>query len=64
MDSSKLVLKKLTMGIALCATAGLAPALTLSQFTTSFNEPIGIDWYEPLGKLIMSVNYFEGLRNQ
>ena len=48
---------------ALCATAYAAQALTLTPFATNFNTPIGIDWYEPTSKLILSVNYPTGSPN-
>jgi hypothetical protein len=48
---------------ALCVNAGAAMAITLTPFASTFLTPIGIDWYEPLGQLIMSVNYPTGIPN-
>lgn len=38
-----------------------AQSLTLTQLSTTFNTPIGIDFHEPTGSLILSVNYSSGL---
>ena len=36
------------------------PTLTLVSITTPFNSPVGIDFHEPTGTVIMSVNYSSG----
>jgi hypothetical protein len=63
MHKARLIIKNLTIGMALWATAGTALAITLTPFTSTFQNPIGIDWYEPTGQLIMSVNYPSGTPN-
>jgi hypothetical protein len=46
---------------ALWATSSVAIAVTLSPFNNFvFNSPIGIDFHEPSGQLLMSVNYPTG----
>jgi hypothetical protein len=40
---------------------GWAAALTLTQISTTFNNPIGIDYHEPTNSVVMSVNYASGL---
>ncbi len=49
--------------VALCLLAGTAAAqnITLVQLSTSFDNPIGIDYHEPTNSLIMSTNYSNGL---
>jgi uncharacterized repeat protein (TIGR01451 family) len=51
--------------LAFCISAGMAAAvdLTLTPFSSTFQTPIGIDFHEPTGKLIMSVNYPVGTPN-
>jgi len=44
----------------LFATASFAQDLNLQPFSFTFNTPIGIDFHEPTGNLIMSVNYPTG----
>src|SRR6266496_3562314 len=39
------------------------PTVHLTPFSTNFNNPIGIDFYEPTSDLIASVNYSAGLPN-
>ncbi len=39
---------------------GPPPALTLVSISTSFNQPIGIDYHEPTNTVVMSVNYPTG----
>jgi uncharacterized repeat protein (TIGR01451 family) len=58
-----LMIRNLTIGVALWVTAGTVAAITLTPFSSTFQSPIGIDWYEPTGQLIMSVNYSSGLPN-
>lgn len=35
----------------------MAPPITLTTFATGLNAPIGIDYHEPTGKVVVSVNY-------
>jgi hypothetical protein len=52
-----------TLGVSI-ALAGLTTptyAITLTRISTAFNNPIGIDYYEPDNKVVMSVNYSNGL---
>src|SRR2546429_1217379 len=63
MHKAILTIRNLAVGFALWAIAATASALTLTAFSPTFPNPIGIDWYEPSGKLIMSVNYSTGLPN-
>jgi len=48
-----------------CALAAPASAVdvTLGTSNVGFSTPIGIDWYEPTSKLILSVNYPLGTPN-
>jgi hypothetical protein len=39
---------------------GLPAPITLTQISTTFTTPIGIDYYEPTNRVIMSVNYPTG----
>jgi RHS repeat-associated protein len=39
---------------------GSAGTLTFSPISTTFNQPIGIDYYEPTNSVVVSVNYFGG----
>jgi uncharacterized repeat protein (TIGR01451 family) len=58
-----LMIRNLTIGVALLtATTGaaFAAAITLAPFVFTFNNPIGIDFQDTSGQLIMSVNYFTG----
>src|SRR5258705_10209834 len=48
-----------TASLLLAGTAS-AVDLTLTNSAVGFNTPIGIDFHEPTGKLIMSVNYPTG----
>jgi uncharacterized repeat protein (TIGR01451 family) len=60
----KVILKLMSSMAAavLSATAGTAFGLVISPFTGfTFNNPIGIDFHEPTGELLMSVNYDSGL---
>jgi len=45
------------------AAPASAADLTLTNSAVGFNTPIGIDFHEPTGRLIMSVNYPTGLPN-
>ncbi len=54
------------LGLALAAalaasTAIAAPVITLTQISTPFNGPIGIDYYEPTNSVLISANYPSGL---
>ena len=42
------------------STSLLADPLTLTQISTAFNSPIGIDHYSPTNSVVMSVNYSGG----
>jgi hypothetical protein len=60
------VLQKLFFGllaVACSTTFALATDLNLQPFNFTFNNPIGIDFHEPTGQLIMSVNYPTGVPN-
>lgn len=50
-------------GTAFAAPLAQAAAVLFTQITTAFNSPIGIDYYEPTNRLIVSANYFSGLPN-
>ncbi len=39
---------------------GPPPAISLTQISTTFNNPIGIDFHEPTNTVVMSVNYSNG----
>lgn len=39
---------------------GLPTPITLTQISTTFNQPIGIDYHEPTDSVVMSVNYPTG----
>ena len=39
----------------------LPPTPTLIPISTGFNNPIGIDYHQPTNKVVMSVNYSNGL---
>lgn len=41
----------------------ITPVLTLVPVAVGFNHPIGIDHYEPLRQVVLSVNYSSGLPN-
>src|SRR5437868_1440537 len=63
-------MSKLRSGIAVAlATAWLgtgtafAADLTLTNSAVGFNTPIGIDFHEPSGQLLLSVNYPTGTPN-
>jgi hypothetical protein len=45
----------------LLGTESGAATIKLSRVPTAFNSPIGIDYHEPTGSLVMSVNYPTGL---
>ena len=49
--------------VALLTSAQLceAAAIKLTQISTTFNSPIGIDYHEPTNSVVMSVNYFGGV---
>lgn len=53
------------LGTLALGTAALAAtqvqAITLTQISTTFNSPIGIDYHEPTNSVVMSVNYASGL---
>ena len=39
---------------------GPAPTISLTAISTTFNEPIGIDYHEPTNSVVLSVNYPTG----
>lgn len=45
---------------ALCPLAG-AQSIKLTQISTTFNTPVGIDYHEPTNSVIISANYSSGL---
>lgn len=49
--------------LVLTPVASAAPPtpVVLTPITTVFNNPIGIDYHQPSGKVVVSVNYFSGL---
>jgi hypothetical protein len=52
----------LSLGAALLLrTEAGAATIKLTRVPTAFNNPIGIDYHEPTGSLVMSVNYPTGL---
>jgi MYXO-CTERM domain-containing protein len=58
-------MNRITVGIGILAVSlGIAPrsycAITLTQISTTFNSPVGIDYYEPTNEVVMSVNYSSG----
>ena len=58
--------RNLAIGLMLWATAGLAlaaPQITFTQFPLTVHTPIGIDFQDTSGLLIMSVNYPLGTPN-
>jgi PEP-CTERM motif len=42
------------------SSSAMALTLTFTQISTPFNNPIGIDYYEPSNSVVMSVNYPSG----
>ena len=38
-----------------------AQTINLQQLSTTFSNPIGVDYHEPTDSLILSANYFSGL---
>lgn len=48
------------LAIAAAAISGAAQSITLTQISTTFNTPIGIDYHEPTQSVIASVNYAGG----
>ena len=48
------------LAIAAAAISGAAQSITLTQISTPFNTPIGIDYHEPTQSVIASVNYGSG----
>jgi uncharacterized repeat protein (TIGR01451 family) len=58
-----LTISNIVAATALSATTGIATALSLTPFSNTFPNPVGIDWYEPTSQLIMSVNYPNGSPN-
>src|ERR1700681_625931 len=59
------MIRNVAIGMVLWATAGAAVAapIFLATFPFAFNHPIGIDFQDTSGQLIMSVNYFSGEPN-
>jgi len=57
--------RNLAIGLVLWTTAGagLAFDLNLTNSVIGFHNPIGIDFQDTSGKLILSVNYSDGLPN-
>jgi hypothetical protein len=52
----------LALGLQLALAApATAIEITLTQISTPFNTPIGIDYHEPTNSVVMSVNYITGL---
>jgi len=53
------------LAVLACLFAGVerteAAAITLTQISTAFNTPIGIDYHEPTNSIVASVNYSSGL---
>ncbi len=47
--------------VCLGASCLAAQEISLTQLSTSFNTPIGVDYHEPTDSLILSVNYSGGL---
>jgi hypothetical protein len=41
------MIRNLTIWVVLWATTGIASAITLAAFPTTFNNPIRIDWDDP-----------------
>ena len=39
---------------------GAVPSITLIPISTTFNNPIGIDYHPPSNSVVMSVNYSGG----
>src|SRR5262249_7207447 len=65
-QSVRLALRITLTVLAMVGSAGPAPAqlINLTPFSNfTFNNPIGVDFHEPTGQLIMSVNYPTGLPN-
>jgi hypothetical protein len=65
-QAARLVVGVVVTFVALLTSSGPAAAadVNLSPFSNfTFNTPIGIDFHEPAGQLIMSVNYPTGLPN-
>lgn len=58
-------MKKLALGSSVVAMSlvmgAQSQAITLTQISTTFNSPIGIDYHEPTNSVVMSVNYASGL---
>ncbi len=50
----------ITIALACALSTGRAYAITLTQITTGFNNPIGIDHHQPTNQLVMSVHYPSG----
>ena len=59
MHKATSMIRNLAIGLALWATAGAAFAadLNLSVSNVTFNAPIGIDFQETSGRLVLSANY-------
>jgi len=49
-----------TVSVGLIATPVSAATIKLTQISTTFNTPIGIDYHEPTNTVAMSVNYGSG----
>jgi uncharacterized repeat protein (TIGR01451 family) len=65
MNRSNAMIRAAIAAALIWVSAGTASAqdLTLTNSAVGFNQPIGIDFHEPTGKLIMSVNYPSGMPN-
>lgn len=50
----------MTVGCVLVAAVGASADLTLTQISTPFNSPIGIDYHQPTNSIVVSVNYSGG----
>lgn len=48
------------IGAALGAGSACAAPITLTQISTAFTTPIGIDYYEPTNSVVISANYSSG----
>ncbi|MFQ5585377.1 MAG: PEP-CTERM sorting domain-containing protein [Thermodesulfobacteriota bacterium] len=48
---------------SLSALPAVAASITLTEISTGFNTPIGIDYYEPTNEVVASVNYPSGQPN-
>lgn len=49
------------LAITLVGTTSAFSAVTLTQVSTAFSNPVGIDHHEPTNKVVLSVNYPSGI---